>query len=62
MAIDMRMKMVRALLCFRLLRFGDNDGYDGVTVGMSKCQLGCEGVALSDRPVPPTGQLACLVI
>ena len=29
---------------------------------MSKCQLGCEGVALSDRPVPPTGQLACLVI
>ena len=53
----MRMKMVTALLSFYLLRFGDNDGYDGVTVGMSKCQLGCEGVALSDRPVPPLANL-----
>ena len=57
MAIDMRMKMVTALLCFRLLRFSDSDGDDGVTVGMSKCQLGCEGVALSDRPVPPLPNL-----
>ena len=46
---------------FSSITFGDDDGYDGVTVGMSKCQLGCEGVALSDRPVPPTGQLACLL-
>ena len=53
----MRMKMVTALLCFYLLRFGDNDGYDGVSVGMSKCQLGCERVALSDRPVPPLANL-----
>ena len=47
---------------FSSITFVDDDGDDGVTVGMSNCQLGCEGVALSDRPVPPTGQLACLVI
>ena len=37
--------------------FGDDDGDDGVTVGMTRCQLGCEGVALSDRPVPPLPNL-----
>ena len=42
---------------FPSITFGDNDGYDGVTVGMSKCQMGCEGVALSDRPVPPLPNL-----
>ena len=49
-------------IMFPSITFGDNDGYDGVTVGMSKCQLGVWGGCLEWQTCSSTAQLACLVI